>query len=61
MTSAFGVGHRRNLHQFGDAAAPPHIGLDDVAAFHLQQQLEAPARGFVFARGHQHLGRDVAS
>ncbi|CAI8740566.1 hypothetical protein EMIT0P218_140039 [Pseudomonas sp. IT-P218] len=56
-----GVGQGRDLHQFGEAAAPADIRLDDVAAAHLQQHAEAPAGGFMFAGGHQHaFGHVVA-
>ena len=43
---------------------PPHqptFGLQDVAAFHVEQHAKSPARGLVFAGGDEQAARYVAA
>src|SRR3546814_12042450 len=47
-----------DLDEFGDAAEPADVGLDDVAAFHVHQHAKAPARRLMLAGGDEEpLGR----
>ena len=45
------IGHIGNPDQFGQPTAPAHIGLQHVAAPHLDQGAEPPARRLMLARG----------
>ncbi|PAV66636.1 hypothetical protein WR25_23081 [Diploscapter pachys] len=50
---AAAVGIIGDLDQFGHTAAPAHIGLDDVAAAHVDQHAKAPARRLMLAGGDE--------
>ena len=54
------IGQRRYLDQFGEAAAPADIGLDQITTSHLEQQSETPSRGLVLAGSDHHAARNLA-
>src|SRR6266478_4483761 len=55
-----GIGERRDLDEFCEPPAPAYIRLDNVAAFHIEEQPKAPARGFVLAGRHEYAAGDRA-
>src|SRR5439155_4353352 len=55
-----GIGVGGDLQQLGESAAPAHVGLDDVAAAHVDQHPEAEPARLVLARRYEEPGRHPA-